>query len=98
MDNVAAQYRQIITNVVNKIQRRSDFAVVIQPVLSQGKIPGIEYLSNLDCFHPSHFGHRSLAIATWNSMLLPKAQKPITFNPASMFAICPNNNTLLYID
>lgn len=95
---MASLFRIQVQKSVSKAARRDDFAVVLQPVLSQGKIPSIEYLSDLDCFHPSAYGQRALAISVWNCMLLPEALKPTSWQPSMLFPICPDENTLLRTD
>lgn len=95
---MASRFRAQIEGVVANAPRRSDFAVVLQPVLSQGKVPDVTYLSDLDCFHPSKYGQRSLAIGVWNCMLLPKAQKPISWSPVMLFPLCPDDSTVFPIN
>lgn len=98
MDLMANMFRDTISKVAQLFPNRQDWALVIQPILSQGKIPNINYLSTLDCFHPSLIGHRALAISIWNSMLLPKSQKPSYWNPDSLWPLCPNNSTVFFVD
>lgn len=95
---MASLFRAEIAKSVAKAKRREDFVVVLQPVLSQGVIPSMEYLSDLDCFHPSAYGQRALAISVWNCLLLPRALKPIEWEPSMLFPICPDDTTLLRTD
>ena len=95
---MASLFRAEISKSVAKATRRDDFAVVLQPILSEGVIPSIEYLSDLDCFHPSAYGQRALAISVWNCMLLPSAQKPVSWQPSMLFPICPDESTLIRTD
>ena len=99
-DDMASKFRTQIGISVNKAKTKSrqDWTVVLQPILSQGKIPDITYLSDLDCFHPSAYGQRALAIAVWNCMLLPTAQKPTSWTDAMLFPLCPDNSTTIRTD
>ncbi|XP_064393239.1 phospholipase B1, membrane-associated-like isoform X3 [Halichondria panicea] len=87
MNKVAADYVGI----------KDDFAVVIQPFFS-GTDPSnftIDFLSDLDCFHPSLLAHQHMAKGLWNNMLTPAAQKKTSLVWTDPF-VCPTNNTLLY--
>ncbi len=60
---------------------RDDFTVVIQPFFEQTKTPrnpdgsvDMSYFAP-DCFHFSEVGHRSAALALWNSMIEPVGKK-----------------------
>jgi len=48
---------------------------VIQPIIEDFKIYNSSYLSSLDCFHPSEFGHHCMATLLWNNMFLPPNKK-----------------------
>jgi len=76
----------------------TDFALVVQPFGSNTNVASlpIEFLSTLDCFHPSLIAHQAMAVALWNNMLVPASQKKdhIDINDKP---ICPTENTLLYI-
>jgi len=95
---MANLFRAEIQKSVSKVSRTQDFVAILQPILSQGVIPDITYLSDLDCFHPSVFGQRALAIAVWNCMLLPAAQKPTAWQPSMLFPLCPDETSTLRTD
>lgn len=97
-DRMANLFRDETVKSVQKAKRRDDFVAVLQPILSEGVIPSIEYLSDLDCFHPSAFGQRALAISVWNCMLLPASQKPTAWEPSMLFPICPDDSSLIRTD
>lgn len=80
-------------------QKISDFAAVVQPFFSEAKADSfsIDFLSMLDCFHPSLIAHQHLAKALWNNMLTPAAKKKDYFDWKEDF-VCPTNTTLLYTD
>jgi len=99
VDEVTQLYNQRIYKIDSyyKAQQYKDFAVVVQPFFSKTKASEfpIDFLSNIDCFHPSLFAHETMAIALWNAMLVPAAQKKtvVTFGDKP---ICPTADTLLY--
>jgi hypothetical protein len=97
MDILSVEYNKRMYKIADDFNSRGykDFAVVIQPMLQNMKIPDLSYLSHLDCFHPDLKAHRALAVALWNTMFLPAAKKPHNWEPgADIF--CPNNDSILY--
>eukprot|EP01116_Phalansterium_solitarium_P011643 TRINITY_DN27394_c0_g1_i1.p2 TRINITY_DN27394_c0_g1~~TRINITY_DN27394_c0_g1_i1.p2 ORF type:complete len:377 (-),score=138.09 TRINITY_DN27394_c0_g1_i1:52-1182(-) len=99
LDTLLQTYGERIIAITNKWRAKNltDFAVTYQPFLHNLIIPGIEYLSTLDCFHPSQLAHQQLAIASWNSMLLPWAQKPTTFIPNQPLT-CPTADSRIWLN
>ena len=60
-------------------EARQDVAVNVVSAWNRSRIPSLDFLSELDCFHPSSKTHNLMAHAVWNSML--GVQKgPIDFN------------------
>ena len=55
-----------------------------------------DFVSPLDCFHPSIYAHRTLAVALWNSMLTPLEERKETFDLNSE-PICPDENSRIYL-
>jgi phospholipase B1 len=99
VDVVTQQYNARIFKIADyyKNQKYSDFAVVIQPFLYKtdaSKLP-LEFLSTLDCFHPSLFAHEHMAVGLWNNMLTPAAQKKQNLDINDV-PLCPTADTLLY--
>ena len=99
LDNLATQYNERIVEIASFYSQKhySDFAVVVQPFLSNAQAANftIDFLSNLDCFHPSLCGHQHTAKSLWNNMLTPLAKKKDYFDFTEPI-ICPTNTTLLY--
>ena len=96
IDLYAEKYRDITKNIVNNINSNNNktFRIMLQPTLSipnLSKFP-INYLSTLDCFHPSLLAHQSMAIALWNNLFL-KNKQGMKEHPD---IFCPNNNSLIY--
>jgi lysophospholipase L1-like esterase len=75
----------------------TNFAVVVQPFATNTYISDLpsRFLSDLDCFHPSKAGQQAMAIALWNSMLTPAANKKTSLDMEDE-VICPQADTLLY--
>eukprot|EP01089_Gocevia_fonbrunei_P016048 TRINITY_DN4888_c0_g1_i1.p1 TRINITY_DN4888_c0_g1~~TRINITY_DN4888_c0_g1_i1.p1 ORF type:complete len:357 (-),score=49.77 TRINITY_DN4888_c0_g1_i1:4-1074(-) len=97
LDSVVQAYASRLAKLEKewKAKNLSDFIVQIQPFSQNLVIPNINYLSTLDCFHPSLLAHQQLAIATWNSLLTPVGKKPQHLKPNQPL-ICPTADTLLY--
>lgn len=49
--------------------------LLLHPFNEETIVPSEEYVSTLDCFHPSLISHENFAIATWNSLFLPFSKK-----------------------
>eukprot|EP01116_Phalansterium_solitarium_P001842 TRINITY_DN11663_c0_g1_i1.p1 TRINITY_DN11663_c0_g1~~TRINITY_DN11663_c0_g1_i1.p1 ORF type:complete len:352 (+),score=121.52 TRINITY_DN11663_c0_g1_i1:836-1891(+) len=80
-----------------KAKNLTDFTVVYQPFFYNLVVPNSTYISTLDCFHPSLLAHETLAVAAWNSLLLPFASKPTTFVPDQPIT-CPTSASRLWAD
>lgn len=93
VDSVAGAYRDRMRKVALSTPSTSDFALVLQPMFSNMKVPGLNFISSLDCFHPSLEAHQQMAIALWNTMFLPTAQKPLEVTFPQQLR-CPGNNTV----
>jgi len=76
-------------------QGRTDFAIVVQPFLINTTITVRSELSAADCFHPSATSHAIAAIALWNNLLTPAANKKTAWS-ANDVPLCPTADTLLY--
>jgi len=99
VDIVTQLYNQRLYKIAAyyKTQQYKDFAVIVQPFLAKtnaSEFP-LEFLSTIDCFHPSLYAHETMAVALWNSMLTPAAQKKTVVNFEDK-PICPTSDTLLY--
>lgn len=90
MDTHAVHYNQQLFALEAKWTAKGldSMAVRIQPITLDLAIPGLDYLSKVDCFHPNWRADELLAVALWNSLLLPPGQKPTNVDPA-MKPICP---------
>lgn len=99
IDSRMTQFNQRAEKVATYYHRKAfdNFAVVFQPFATQTHISDLpsSFLARLDCFHPSRPAHEAMAIALWNSMLTPAANKK-THLDMSDTPICPTESTLLY--
>lgn len=77
-----------------KAQNLTDFRVQVQPALEEMILLGREYVSELDCLHPSYLAHAAWSIALWNNMLTPEGQKSKTLDPSIKFK-CPTNTSYI---
>jgi len=73
----------------------NQFAAVVQPFLTQSVVSSRSYLSAADCFHPSAIAHQYAAVALWNAMITPSAEKKTSWDPKEE-PICPGESTLVY--
>jgi len=85
LDDSVTLMGQQVMQIAKRWQAKQypDFNVIYQPFsyyLELTELP-IYFLSDLDCFHPSLIAHQAIAMSGWNSLIVPMAQKPITFDP-----------------
>ena len=74
---------------------RPDVGVNVIRAAQHEPIPSLDYLSKLDCFHPSLKAHSMMAHATWNSML-GASEGPLSFkNNTNFVPACAAPNTSL---
>ena len=97
IDLYAEQYRKITKEVVDEINSNKypNFKIIVQPTLAMTNFSKftVDFLSNLDCFHPSLIAHQSLAVALWNNLFL-KEKKSVEEYPR---LYCPTNNSYIEI-
>eukprot|EP01113_Clastostelium_recurvatum_P050823 TRINITY_DN971_c0_g1_i1.p1 TRINITY_DN971_c0_g1~~TRINITY_DN971_c0_g1_i1.p1 ORF type:complete len:368 (-),score=69.39 TRINITY_DN971_c0_g1_i1:122-1225(-) len=102
MDTLAQQYNARIRSIVSDYASKNytEFAVVDQPMGRDTKISTfpIDFLSTLDCFHPSKVAHGMMATALWNSMLTPASKKATAISPVGVAPLCPTEDTKLYVN
>jgi len=94
LHKIAAKWQQKFAD-----QGRSDVAIEVQPFQEGlGDTLDFEFLSDLDCFHPSHHAHQSLAIGLWNSMLCTddRAHRCGSLFSKDMKPVCPDTNSRFY--
>jgi len=76
-------------------RKNKEFAVVVQPFLTDSPIYNRTYLSAADCFHPSAISHEVISVGLWNSIITPSASKPTSWDPAQP-PKCADKDSLLY--
>lgn len=79
MDELAMEMNVRTYKVVAEIQALQDpyFTAVVQPGVDSMRIGTLteNFLSDVDCFHPSYCAHQGFALALWNNMNTPADQK-----------------------
>jgi len=99
VDDYVQAYNNRTRAVAKYYQALNDpsFTVVAQPFGRDTMIKDLptDFLSTLDCFHPSLIAHQGMAIALWNNLLTPAAYKKTTMNITDT-PLCPTPDTLLY--
>lgn len=99
IDALMTQYNERAAKVASYYQRRAfeDFSVVMQPFASNTHMADLpsRFISKYDCFHPSKPGQEAMAIALWNNMLTPVAEKKTSLSMSDT-PLCPTADTLLY--
>lgn len=97
MDIAGRQFNQAMFELSQEWNGKhlADFAVVVQPGNMNFVVPGIDFLSTLDCFHPSELAHESLGVALWNQMLQPVAQKTYPW-AIPQVPVCPAADAKFY--
>jgi len=70
-----------------------NFTVVVQPGLTGIVIQkfGEDYLSNLDCFHPSLCANQVFSYIIWNNMFQPIGKKALFPDPNDIRLYCPKS-------
>ena len=99
MDLHNVLYSQVIKNISADYAAKNytDFAVVVQPCFESLPVFSLEYLSGVDCFHPSYLAHAAMGIGLWNNMLQPEGEKDTTLDPANVKLLCPAGGCTLSV-
>ncbi|KAJ3300616.1 hypothetical protein HK104_009273 [Borealophlyctis nickersoniae] len=97
MDTLVVNYNQRLSKIAAEYRNPSradynSFALVLDPVISNVKVRDwpIEFLSDVDCFHPGIKAHETMATSVWNNLFRPLDEKTSTITPGSVPApVCP---------
>eukprot|EP00161_Ancyromonas_sigmoides_P000040 TRINITY_DN10026_c0_g5_i1.p2 TRINITY_DN10026_c0_g5~~TRINITY_DN10026_c0_g5_i1.p2 ORF type:complete len:195 (+),score=83.45 TRINITY_DN10026_c0_g5_i1:110-694(+) len=94
VDARAAEFRARTLSVAAAWEAKAlpDFAVRIQPFTSNLTIPSGEFVSKLDCFHPSLISNQAMSLGLWNNLMGSKATG---ITPTNATFICPTEDTYL---
>jgi len=100
MDALTVQYNQRTAKVATEFQQKNDanFTVVVQPGLDGCAFGswGEDFLSDVDCFHPSLCTDQAMAIAIWNNMFQAPANKAHCIDVHNVPAPhCPSANEFI---
>jgi len=94
MDLTAIEFNKRLYTIAADWQAKniSDFNVVIQPFLQNLVIPGLDFVSELDCFHPSADANLAMSVGLWNNMMSPPSKKSKEIPVVLPEFICPGPN------
>lgn len=95
LEQYSDQYNEVLKRLAAKYNSLDDqSAFVMQPVFTKFNVPSRDWLSGIDCFHPTQIGHASSATCLWNNLFLPLGKKVegcLTLPPL----FCPTDDTSL---
>jgi len=101
MDDYAVAYTQISYDLAAKYDAKNNtgFTVVVQPGLTGINLMNfpepLDYLSDLDCFHPSLCANEAFAYQVWNNMMSPAGQKAVAPDIHNLKIKCPTKDTYI---
>ena len=100
MDEVSGTFRDISSRIAADYRDAgySDFGVALHKFGFRTNFSAWPewYVSPFDCFHPSMYAHRDLAVALWNSMLTPLANRSETIEMHAE-PTCPDEHSRVYV-
>ena len=98
MDQQAQRFNEITRKVAKQFEGLNDpqFTVVAQPGIENlyfADLPTAEdFLSDVDCFHPSLCADQAISVALWNNMFQPEGQKSTSVDPTNVpHQHCPSD-------
>ncbi|KAJ3287258.1 hypothetical protein HK104_008701 [Borealophlyctis nickersoniae] len=95
MDTLTQLYNQRLLRIAASYRSSTpdpSFAMMVDPLLSDVRIKewGLEYLSNVDCFHPGVGAHEVMGVGVWNNLFRPYGSKRTSLDPSEeITAECP---------
>lgn len=102
MDEHSVAFNQISEKVVAEFAAENTgsttFTAVVQPGIQDMYFAnwGEEFLSDLDCFHPSTCTDGGMAYALWNNMFTPPGKKATSFDPHNTLSfVCPGEGDVV---
>jgi len=97
MDVALQSYNDQIVDLAAEWNAKNltDHYFAVQPALRNMPVFSRDYLSGVECFHPSYLAHGALAIGLWNNMLNPPATKATTLIPGKVQIQCPTADQYL---
>lgn len=101
IDATSAGYSQQLRRIYEKYRplQTDSFGVMFSPANIDVSSFPVKALSNIDCFHPSEFGHQYITRTLWNTLFTPLDQKPKVFewqNNTDVY--CPNEADRFQLD
>ncbi|KAJ3227361.1 hypothetical protein HK099_002427 [Clydaea vesicula] len=106
MDEYWVQYNRVIEKVVtefkNQREREKKFHVLFDPSnvgVDIRRWNSKNFISKIDCFHPSVEAHKAMAISLWNNLFLDSSKKKKNIDPENFGEIyIPNEQSRIKID
>ncbi|KAJ3322953.1 hypothetical protein HDV06_002612 [Boothiomyces sp. JEL0866] len=94
MDDLIDSYNSKLLKVQNEYQPKQNFMIIIDPMFRDLDLSSfsIDYISPIDCFHPSLKAHELFAKAAWNNLFFSFDEKNTTISE-DVQVICPNDES-----
>ncbi|KAJ3309208.1 hypothetical protein HDV04_006315 [Boothiomyces sp. JEL0838] len=94
MDNLVDEYNQRLLNIRQDYlaENNDSFLLIVDPLFTGVHLQDwtLDYISDVDCFHPNVQAHQIMAVGSWNNMFLPFEQKSTLVDPkAPLQPFCP---------
>ena len=97
VDAAWLEYNRRFRKVAAEFEAKQEpgFAVSVQPFMEGLGWQGPEYLSALDCFHPTQISHAYFALGLWNNMQQKAGHKTTYRQPETAQYLCPGPDTFI---
>eukprot|EP01135_Chromosphaera_perkinsii_P012123 Nk52_evm2s2587 gene=Nk52_evmTU2s2587 len=101
MDHIGDKYNEAIREIAhfwNK-KRLDGFGIAVLPSFMNADLAkeNVDFISSVDCFHPSRLAHSYMALHTFNNLLRPAHKRTSDFNLAEKF-VCPTEESVFHVD
>eukprot|EP01135_Chromosphaera_perkinsii_P012082 Nk52_evm20s2579 gene=Nk52_evmTU20s2579 len=101
MDAIGDKYNEAVREIAdfwNK-KRLDGFGIAVLPSLMNADLTkeNVDFISSVDCFHPSRLAHSYMALHTFNNLLRPAKERTSDFNLAEKI-VCPTEESRFYVD
>ena len=93
MNSITKLYNEKLGEIV--VPHEDKFAVIFDPGYVETQINQwtTEYVSTVDCFHPSVRTHKLLAVSTWNNLFRKKSEKTRGIHENNEDLFCPDEES-----
>ncbi|KAJ3022909.1 hypothetical protein HKX48_004953 [Thoreauomyces humboldtii] len=101
MDQAADAWNERIMSIAaSYVGKYNDFAVIADPGTGGTSISdfGVDYISQVDCFHPSALAHAMLARGSWNNLFHTLATKATSYVISDTVPLyCPTDSDRIQV-